>query len=357
MIGELTLDGRIRCVPGVLPMTMAAAARAIHTVYVPEPQVGEAHDGARHACLRDPVAGPGRRPAPGPGGAGGPSGGATVGFAPAELARRGAARRPRHGGRDRDDRHPLRRRGGGGGRPPPDAHRAQGLGEDDAGRAPPGPAPRPQRGRVARAHRGALAVRDAPQRRVQDHQATLPGAPPLGVAHRHPRWRQRPGATGRGEQGSPRCAVPRRVPTVSQRRGRSAARTAGGRGDLDLPGRGGRRLPGPDDVRLRLQPVSVRGVQPAVPRPPVQLPRAQAPRVPPQDLGTDRGPDRHHPLRRAGHPPRLRRAAAVRAARAERGDPTPSRGRARAPATALCRTRLAAQRAGARTAPARGVGR
>jgi magnesium chelatase family protein len=42
MIGELTLDGRIRCVPGVLPMTMAAAARGIDTVYVPEPQTGEA---------------------------------------------------------------------------------------------------------------------------------------------------------------------------------------------------------------------------------------------------------------------------------------------------------------------------
>jgi magnesium chelatase family protein len=42
MIGELTLDGRVRCVPGVLPMTMAAAARGIDTVYVPEPQVAEA---------------------------------------------------------------------------------------------------------------------------------------------------------------------------------------------------------------------------------------------------------------------------------------------------------------------------
>jgi magnesium chelatase family protein len=42
MIGELTLDGRIRCVPGVLPMTMAAAARGITSVYVPEPQTGEA---------------------------------------------------------------------------------------------------------------------------------------------------------------------------------------------------------------------------------------------------------------------------------------------------------------------------
>ena len=42
MIGELTLDGRVRCVPGVLPMTMAAAARGVGTVYVPEPQAAEA---------------------------------------------------------------------------------------------------------------------------------------------------------------------------------------------------------------------------------------------------------------------------------------------------------------------------
>lgn len=42
MIGELTLDGRVRCVPGVLPMTMAAAARGLDTVYVAEPQTGEA---------------------------------------------------------------------------------------------------------------------------------------------------------------------------------------------------------------------------------------------------------------------------------------------------------------------------
>jgi magnesium chelatase family protein len=42
MIGELTLDGRVRCVPGVLPMTMAAAARGLESVYVPEPQTSEA---------------------------------------------------------------------------------------------------------------------------------------------------------------------------------------------------------------------------------------------------------------------------------------------------------------------------
>lgn len=42
LIGELTLDGRVRCVPGVLPMVMAASARGITRVVVPEPQVPEA---------------------------------------------------------------------------------------------------------------------------------------------------------------------------------------------------------------------------------------------------------------------------------------------------------------------------
>jgi len=42
LIGELTLDGRLRCVPGVLPMVMSASARGINRVIVPEPQVSEA---------------------------------------------------------------------------------------------------------------------------------------------------------------------------------------------------------------------------------------------------------------------------------------------------------------------------
>lgn len=41
-IGELTLDGRLRSVPGVLPMVMAARARGCTAVYVPEPQAAEA---------------------------------------------------------------------------------------------------------------------------------------------------------------------------------------------------------------------------------------------------------------------------------------------------------------------------
>ena len=41
-IGELTLDGGLRSVPGVLPMVLAAAARGVERVFVPEPQAQEA---------------------------------------------------------------------------------------------------------------------------------------------------------------------------------------------------------------------------------------------------------------------------------------------------------------------------
>lgn len=41
-VGELTLDGLLRAVPGVLPMAMAAHARGISCVVVPEPQAVEA---------------------------------------------------------------------------------------------------------------------------------------------------------------------------------------------------------------------------------------------------------------------------------------------------------------------------
>ena len=42
LIGELSLDGRIRSTPGVLPMVMAAAAHGCTRVIVPEPQAAEA---------------------------------------------------------------------------------------------------------------------------------------------------------------------------------------------------------------------------------------------------------------------------------------------------------------------------
>jgi magnesium chelatase family protein len=42
LVGELTLSGGLRCVPGVLPMVLAAAQHGIRRVFVPEPQVREA---------------------------------------------------------------------------------------------------------------------------------------------------------------------------------------------------------------------------------------------------------------------------------------------------------------------------
>lgn len=42
LIGELSLDGGLRAVAGVLPMVLAAANRGVHRVIVPEPQAGEA---------------------------------------------------------------------------------------------------------------------------------------------------------------------------------------------------------------------------------------------------------------------------------------------------------------------------
>lgn len=41
-IGELTLGGALRAVPGVLPMVMAAASRGVRRAFVPEPQAREA---------------------------------------------------------------------------------------------------------------------------------------------------------------------------------------------------------------------------------------------------------------------------------------------------------------------------
>ncbi len=41
-IGEVSLDGRLRCVAGVLPMVLAAASRGVRRVFVPEPAAQEA---------------------------------------------------------------------------------------------------------------------------------------------------------------------------------------------------------------------------------------------------------------------------------------------------------------------------
>ena len=64
-IGELTLDGGLRSVPGVLPMVLAAAERGVRRVFVPEPQAREAAMVPDMEVFGMRSLGPGRRRAPG----------------------------------------------------------------------------------------------------------------------------------------------------------------------------------------------------------------------------------------------------------------------------------------------------
>ncbi len=185
MIGELTLDGRLRCVPGVLPMTMAAAARGLQTVFVPEPQTAEAAmvTGVRVFGVRSLAQVMALL-----------NGESEIPEAPEVEPMSGSALLTWRGEERLEDldmadvighgRHALRHRGGGGRGTPPDAHRAQGVGQDDARRAHPRAASRPHRRRVPRAHGGALPVRSAARRRLADHPTAVPGAAPLGVEDR-----------------------------------------------------------------------------------------------------------------------------------------------------------------------------
>ena len=87
-IGELTLAGGLRSVPGVLPMVMAAArARGIRHVVVPEPQVREAAMVPGLEVLGHALARPGGRRAPRRAGARGASGRRDVRQPAAVLAR------------------------------------------------------------------------------------------------------------------------------------------------------------------------------------------------------------------------------------------------------------------------------
>ena len=64
VIGELTLTGGLRSVPGVLPMVMAASRRGFERVIVPEPQAREAAMVPGMTVLGHALAGPGAGRAP-----------------------------------------------------------------------------------------------------------------------------------------------------------------------------------------------------------------------------------------------------------------------------------------------------
>ena len=185
MIGELTLDGRVRCVPGVLPMTMAAAARGIETVYVPEPQAAEAamvpgmrvfgvrslaqvmallrgEDEVPEAPEVEPMSGSPLLSWRGEERLEDLDMADLVGMADARYAVEVAAA----GG------HHLMLTG------------PEGVGKDHARRAHPGPAARSERRRVAGAHGRALAVRHLARGILPPDPAAVPCPTPLGLAHR-----------------------------------------------------------------------------------------------------------------------------------------------------------------------------
>jgi magnesium chelatase family protein len=271
LIGELTLDGRLRCVPGVLPMVMSASARGIRRVVVPEPQISEAAlvpgveaYGAR--SLRQVVAlllGEEEIPEAPPVD---PPTGQLL------LSWRGEARLEDVDLADvlglEDARFALEVAAVGG-------HHMLLTGPKGAGKttlAERLPTILPDLGPdEALELTDPLAVRSPAARDPGADPAAVPRAAPLGVAGRHPGRRQRPGPAGRGQQGAPRSAVPRRVPPPAQRRRRGAAPAAGERRDHHRPRRRGRDLPCRRHARPRRQPVSVRGVPPVPARQPLQL--------------------------------------------------------------------------------------
>ena len=165
VIGELTLTGGLRSVPGVLPMVMAASPpwlRARDRAGAPgaRGRDGAGHDGARHA-----LAGAGARRAPRGRRPRRRAGGADVGQPAHRVAGLAAAQRARPRRPPWRPRRQVRARGRGGRRPPPDALGAEGRWQDVPGRAPAGDPARPLRRGVARAHRDPLARR-APSSRA-----------------------------------------------------------------------------------------------------------------------------------------------------------------------------------------------
>ena len=214
--------------------------------------------------LRDPLAGPGRRAAH----RGGPVPEAPeverdVRLAPAVVARRGATRGPRHGRRPRDGGCPLRGRGGGRRRPPPDAHRAQGRRarrrspSASRGCCPTSATTSPSSSRRSTRCAGALPAGASrivrPPFRAPHHSASRTGILGGGTG------RVRPGEVSKAHLGVLFLDEFPLFPTDVVEALREPLEC---RRDLHLARRGGRDLPGPHDVRLRLQPVPLRRVSP-----------------------------------------------------------------------------------------------
>ena len=291
-IGELSVAGALRPVPGVLPMVIAAAAHGITRVFVPEPQAGEAGlvpgmtvFGVRSlaqvsAVLRgvevpeaDPVVGPSSSPL---------------------STWRGEDRLADVDLRDLDGledvRYAVEVAAAGG-------HPTMLIGPRGTGK-------------TSIAERIPTILPDLTTEQALEVTAlhsvagrppggTRAGAPstvvrpaPLGDRGERARRRHRAGAAGTGQPRSPRRAVPRRVPALPRRRRRGDAPAARVGGGDDRPRRGVGHLPRPLAGRPGGQPVPVR----QLPRPrgrQLRVHRGPALPLPPQAHRSDPRPGRH----------------------------------------------------------------
>ena len=237
------------------------------------------------------------------------SGGSARHHPGAHLARRRPHRRPRPRRRARDARRALRARGGGRGRPPPDAVRAQGSGQDHAGRTDPGHPAGPRGGGGARAERRPLPGRGpAPGRgldrrppfRAPHHSATKASMLGGGTGQVHP------GEISRALHG---VLFLDEFPLFNSDI-IDALRQPLESGEVTIA-RGGEvaTFPARDDDGARLQPLSLRGLPPRRAAGPLHLRGEPAPPVPRPDERPGGRPHRHRPPRRPDAAARASRPA------------------------------------------------
>ena len=249
LLGELSLDGRVRPVRGVLPAVLAAKRDGWPAVVVPVDNLAEASlvDGIDVWGVRtlgqlqswlggsaglDRAGSPPRPPSPEPAA----DLADVVGQAQARFAVEVAAAGAHH----------LMLTG------PP------GVGKTMLAQRLPGLLPRAVGQRVAGGHRDPLGGRTAVRRHAADHPAAVRGAAPQFHRRGTRRRRLGDGPPGRGQPGAPRSVVPGRVRRDQRQRAGSIANTVGRRRDSPRPPRRGRVLPGPLPAGAGRQPVPLR---------------------------------------------------------------------------------------------------
>ena len=267
LIGELSLGGEVRSVPGVLPMVAVLSRRGLRRVVVAAAAVDEARlvDGIEVVgveTLLDAVAvvrtrrarrvtAPPRRielvEAAGTAGGDGPD-------CRCRLVR--PRRRPGPVRGARPGRGAARARDRAGRWSRPAAHRAARVGQDAPGADDPRASAAARRCRSPGGDRGRVGRRRGSDRRAQA-TAAVPVAASHHLVRRHGR-RRTEHVAGRDHSRRPGRALPRRAARVRSRRPRSAPPADGGGQGRGLARRAGDDLPGPVPARRGDEPVPVR---------------------------------------------------------------------------------------------------